>query len=57
MIMTKREILLCLEALRTARCEIEAMEETFDDYAASDRLINQLKEGERILVQEKAKLL
>lgn len=55
--MTKKEILVCLEALRTARCEIEAMEETYDDYAASDRLINQLKEGERILAAEKAKLL
>jgi hypothetical protein len=49
-------VIQCLEALRSARSEIEAMEDTFPEYCTTGRLIDQLKAGERILAQEKASL-
>jgi hypothetical protein len=54
--MTRVEVIQCLEALRSARSEIEAMEDTFPEYCTTGRLIDQLKAGERILAQEKASL-
>lgn len=39
----QREFLL--EVLRSAKAEIEAMEETYDDYVASGHLIDQLDEA------------
>lgn len=54
--MTKTEVLQCLEALRSARSEIEAMEDTFPEYCTTGRLIDQLKTGEMLLAKEKARL-
>lgn len=53
---TKKEVALCLEALKTARCEIEAMEKSFPEYCVTGRLIDQLEAGEKLLEEEKRRL-
>ncbi len=56
MSLSKFDLSLVIEALRSARCEIEALENDLPEYVTTGRLIDQLVAGEAILVREKAVL-
>lgn len=47
--MTLTEYELVLEALKGAKSEITAMEDTYDDYVAAGKLLEQLDEAIEIL--------
>jgi hypothetical protein len=47
--MTREEQEFVTEVLRSAKVEIEAMEDTFHEYVASGHLLEQLEEAIRIM--------
>ena len=51
--LSKFDLSLVLEALRSARCEIETLERENDVYVVTGRLIDQLVAAEAILVRER----
>jgi hypothetical protein len=55
MALSKFDLSLVIEALRSARCEIETLENSFDEYVTTGRLVDQLVAAEAILVKEKAR--
>lgn len=55
MALSKFDLSLVIEALRSARCEIETLEQESDIYVTTGRLVDQLIAAEAILVKEKAR--
>lgn len=53
MSLSRLDLSLVIEALRSARCEIETLEQESDIYVTTGRLVDQLVAAEAILVREK----
>lgn len=55
MALSKLDLSLIGEALRSARCEIETLEAEVDEYVTTGRLIDQLVAAEAIVVNEQTR--